>query len=256
VHPLYRRPDDLIEVRLGDFDPHFDGTTIYGRVERGKLAPYHTRREIDRERALDGRGLELAWLDDPVGRYFLQVQGSGILLLEDGSKMRVGFAGANGKPYASIGRLLADDGALGEEHPTAPAIQAYLRAHPERRDDVLERNERYVFFRETADGPIGSLGVKLTAGRSIAVDPSLYPLGALAWVETQAPIVDAAGRATGRRPLHRLAIAQDTGAAIRGPGRVDVFFGTGAAAGLEAGSMSERGELYLLRPRSCPATLP
>ncbi len=251
LYPLYRRPDDLLEIRLGDFDPDWAGVTIWGRVADGKLAPYYTRREIDQLRALAGQGLEIAWLDDPVARYFLQVQGSGVLRWEDGSLAHVGFAGSNGKPYTSIGRLLADEGALGTERATAPGIQAYLRAHPERRDEVLFRNERYVFFAEVVDGPVGRLGVKLTEGRSIAVDASLYPLGWLAYVETNAPVVDSSGSTSGYRPLRRHVLTQATGAAITGPGRVDVFFGTGERRGLEAGSMSERGALYLLTPVEC-----
>ncbi len=251
LYPLYRRPDDLIEIRLGDFDADWSGITIWGRVADGKLYPYYTRREIDRGGVLAGRRLEIAWLDDPVARYFLQVQGSGVLRWEDGALAHVGFAGSNGKPYTSIGRLLADEGALGAERATAPGIQRYLRAHPERRDEVILQNERYVFFGEVADGPVGRLGVKLTEGRSIAIDPSRYPLGWLAYVETRAPVVDPSGIMTGYRPLRRLALMQDTGAAITGPGRADVFFGTGERSGLEAGSMSERGELYLLTPVEC-----
>jgi membrane-bound lytic murein transglycosylase A len=251
VYPLYQRPDDLIEIRLGDFDADWAGVTIYGRVSAGKLAPYHSRRAIDGDYVLDGRGLEIAWLDDPVSRYFLHVQGSGMIDLEDGTQLRVGFGGSNGRPYTSIGRLLLDEGALGPGQATAAAIQQYLRAHPERRDEVLFRNERYVFFREVADGPIGRLGVKLTDGRSAAIDAALYPLGALAYVETNAPVVDDAGTAIGQRPLRRLVLAQDTGAAITGPGRVDLFFGTGDQAGREAGAMSARGELYWLTPKSC-----
>jgi membrane-bound lytic murein transglycosylase A len=251
VYPLYRRPGDLIEIRLGDFDPAWSDVTVWGRVADGKLAPYYTRRQIDREGALAGRGLELAWLDDPVARYFLQVQGSGVLRLGDGSLAHVGFAGSNGKPYTSIGRLLADEGVFAGQPATAPAIQAYLRAHPERRDDVLFRNERYVFFVETPDGPVGRLGVKLTGGRSIAVDPTFYPLGWLAYVDTTAPVVDASGKTTGSRPLRRLALLQDSGAAITGAGRADIFFGTGEQSGLEAGSMSQRGQFYLLTPIEC-----
>jgi membrane-bound lytic murein transglycosylase A len=243
AYPIYRRPEDLIEIRLGDFDRDFAGVTLYGRVAGGELAPYYSRREIDGERALDGRGLELAWLDDPVARYFLQVQGSGTIVLEDGSSLHVGFAASNGKPYTSIGRVLADDGSLGGERPTAQAIQAFLRGHPERRDEVLFRNERYVFFREIADGPIGRLGVKLTDGRSVAVDASLYPLGSLAYIETEP--------SEGNAPLRRLVVCQDTGAAITGPGRVDVFFGTGEQAGEKAGVTSMRGNLYFLVPREC-----
>jgi membrane-bound lytic murein transglycosylase A len=251
VYPLYERPDDLIEIRLADFDADWTGVTIYGRVSGGKLAPYHSRREIDRDGVLEGRGLEIAWLDDPVSRYFLQIQGSGIIELEDGTRLRLGFGASNGKPYTSIGRLLVEEGSLGGEPATAPAIQAFLRAHPERRDEVMFRNERYIFFREVADGPIGRLGVKLTDGRSVAVDATLYPLGALAYIETESPVVDSSGKPIGRQPLRRLVLAQDSGAAITGPGRVDVFFGSGERAGLEAGAMSARGELYFLVPREC-----
>lgn len=251
VYPLYRRPDDLIEIALGDFSPRWGGITIWGRVAGGKLAPYYSRREIDAEHALDSRGLELVWLNDPVTRYFLQVQGSGIVRLADGSTLRVGFGGSNGKPYTSIGRLLADAGALGDERPTTSAIQRHLRANPQQRDEILFRNERYVFFRETPAGPIGALGVTLTAGRSIAVDPAVYPLGALVYVDTKVPVISADGQTFARRRLRRLVLAQDSGAAISGPGRVDVFFGSGESAGLQAGAMSERGEIYFLVPRDC-----
>jgi membrane-bound lytic murein transglycosylase A len=250
-YALYRRPDDLVEVALGDFSAAWAGLTLHGRVERGKLVPYYSRREIDGEHALDGRGLELVWLDDPVARYFLQVQGSGIVRLADGSSVQVGFAGSNGLPYTSIGRLLADSGALGGQSPTAAAIQRYLRAHPEERDGVLFRNARYVFFRETPDGPVGTLGVTLTAGRSIAVDPSRYPLGALAYVVIEAGAGADPASSAARAPLRRLVLAQDTGAAISGPGRVDLFFGSGEDAGLEAGALGARGDFYLLAPRAC-----
>jgi peptidoglycan lytic transglycosylase A len=251
VHPLYRRPADLLQIDLGDFLPDASGVTIYGRVAGGKLEPYYSRREIDAERALAGRGLEIVWLDDPVARFFLHVQGSGIVRLADGSTTRVGFAASNGKRYTSIGRLLAADGSLAGEAASTPAIQRYLHAHPERRDEVLFQNERYVFFGEVRDGPVGKLGVKLTAGRSVAVDLSLYPPGALAYVETEVPLVDAAGQPAGRRRLRRLLLAQDTGGAITGPGRLDLFFGSGERAGLEAGYMSARGEVYFLMPREC-----
>ncbi|MGH7899796.1 MAG: MltA domain-containing protein, partial [Candidatus Binatia bacterium] len=149
----------------------------------------------------------------------------------------------------SIGRLLTDDGSLAGESASAPAIQRHLRAHPERRDEILFQNERYVFFREVHDGPVGKLGVKLTAGRSVAVDLSLYPPGALVYVESETPLVDVAGEPAGRRRLRRLLLAQDTGGAITGPGRLDLFFGTGDQAGLEAGYMSSRGEVFFLTPK-------
>jgi peptidoglycan lytic transglycosylase A len=251
TYPLYRRPDDLVTVPLGDFSAAWSGLTLYGRVENGKLVPYYSRRQIDGEQALGGRGLELVWLDDPVGRYFLQVQGSGVVRLGDGSSVHLGFAGSNGLPYESIGRLLAESGALGGQAPTAPAIQEYLRSHPDERDATLFRNPRYVFFRETPDGPLGTLGVTLTAGRSIAVDPAHYPLGALAYVVTEPRGEVGPEGPTSRPPVRRLVLVQDTGAAISGPGRVDLFLGSGPEAGREAGSLSARGDLYLLAPHGC-----
>lgn len=252
-YPLYRRPDDLIEVRLGNFSPDYAGLSIHGRVAGGKLEPYYSRREIDGDRVLDGRGLELVWLEDPVDRFFLHIQGSGVIRFADGSILRVGFAGSNGKAYTSIGKLLAASGALGAEPATSPAIQAYLRAHPAERDPLLFRNERYVFFRESPQGPVGKLGVTLTAGRSIAVDPSVYALGGLAYLDASVPVPGPDGRPAGRGPLRRLVLAQDAGAAITGPGRIDLFTGSGDAAGREAGLMSERGALYLLVPKGCPS---
>lgn len=223
VYPLYRRPPDLLE-------------------------PYYSRHDIDGGGVLEGRGLELFWLADPVDRFFLQIQGSGVILLEDGSRLRVGFAGSNGRPYTSIGRVLVDAGRLRREEASAPAIQRFLREHPDQMSSILSTNERYVFFREVEDGPIGSLGVKLTAGRSIAADPSRYPPGALAYIRTRLPIVQAGLVAPAVRPIRRFVIHQDAGGAILGPGRVDLFFGTGDEAGLEAGTMNATGELYLLMP--------
>jgi membrane-bound lytic murein transglycosylase A len=250
VYPLYRRPSDLLAIALGDFDPAFAGITLWGRVESGQLAPYPSRREIDGDGFLAGRALELAWVDDPVALFFLHVQGSGVLRLAGGRIMRVGFAGTNGRPYTSIGRVLLDGGALATPA-TAPAIRTWLREHPERQAEVLYRNERYVFFRETPEGPVGRLGATLTPGRSIAVDASLYPLGGLAYVDTDVPVVDDRGETTGSRRLRRLMLVQDTGGALTGPGRVDVFFGSGERAGLDAGSLSSRGDLVFLVPRAC-----
>lgn len=223
VYPLYRRPDDLSE-------------------------PYYSRREIDGEGTLEGRNLELVWLADPVARFFLQIQGSGVIVLEDGSQMRVGFAGSNGRKYTSVGRILVDSGRLRPEEASAPAIQRILREQPDEAASILFANERYVFFREVEDGPMGSTGVKLTAGRSIAADPAHYPLGALAYIRTRLPIARAGLVSPAARPIRRFVLHQDTGGAILGPGRVDLFFGTGDEAGREAGTMSAKGELYVLVP--------
>ncbi len=223
VYPLYRRPADLRE-------------------------PYYSRREIDSDEVLAGRGLELVWLADPVDRFFLQVQGSGVIRLEDGAKTRVGFAGSNGRPYTSIGRALVDAGWLRADEASAPMIQHVLREHPDQIASILSLNERYVFFHEVADGPIGSTGVKLTPGRSVAPAPSVYPPGMLAYIRTRVPIVQAGLVAPAARPLRRFVFSQDAGGAIVGPGRVDLYFGTGVQAGWEAGAMSTSGELYFLIP--------
>jgi membrane-bound lytic murein transglycosylase A len=248
VHALYRRPPDLVEIPLGSFDAKLVDSKIYGRLDHGRLEPYYSRREIDGARVLDGRGLELVWLADPVDRYFLHVQGSGVIRFEDGSHLRVGFAGSNGRPYTSIGQLLIADGSLGPGEASSPAIQRYLRAHPERRDRILFSNDRYVFFREAEDGPVGSLGVRLTAGRSIATDPSNYPPGALAYIRTRVPVVENGSDVARTQPIQRFVLNQDAGAAITGPGRVDLFFGTADQAGLDAGNMSATGEIYWLMP--------
>jgi membrane-bound lytic murein transglycosylase A len=251
--PIYRMPDDLVEVDLGDFLPELFGRKIHGRLQEGRLVPYFTRREIDGDGVLGGRGLELAWLADPVAAFFLQVQGSGRIRLADGTMVRVGFAAANGRRYTSIGRTLLDEGAIAGGEASAPGIQRYLRAHPERSSAVLFRNPRYVFFREVPRGPVGSLGVELTPGRSVAADASFYAPGSLLYVKTGTPDLDARGEFAGTRPARRLVLVQDAGAAITGPGRLDLFFGSGDRAGLEAGTMSYGGEIYVLLPRCADA---
>jgi membrane-bound lytic murein transglycosylase A len=248
IHPIYRRPNDLVEIRLAEVANDPTAPTVVGRVAGGQLEPYLSRREIDGERALEGRGLELAWLSDEIELYFLHVQGSGVLRFEDGRETRIGYGGSNGKGYTSIGRLLRTEGALAPGESTAPGIRRYLRSHPERVHEILFANERYVFFREVTDGPVGSLGARLTAGRSIATDPGFVPPGALAFLETRVPKLSLDGEAVGARVLRRFVVSQDTGAAITGPGRVDLFFGTGERAGLEAGHMSGGGELYVFFP--------
>jgi membrane-bound lytic murein transglycosylase A len=240
--PLYRLPDDVVAVDLGLFRPSLKGERIAGRVERGRLVPYASRAEIDRG-ALAGRGLETIWVDDAVDAFFLHIQGSGRVVLDDGSVLRVGYAGTNGRIYTAIGRELVKDGAMNLEDVTMPAIRSWLAAHPDRAEAMMARNESYVFFRVLdGDGPVGAQGVVLTAGRSIAVDPKFIPLGAPVFVATVDPIDT-------NRPLRRLAIAQDTGGAIRGPVRADFFWGAGAEAAVRAGAMKGRGALYLLLPK-------
>jgi len=209
--------------------------------------PHFSRAEIEAG-ALSGQGLELLWLADPVEAYFLQVQGSGRVRLPDGTSARIGYAGKNGHPYRSLGRLLVERGEMPLEAATARGIRDWLNADPARGAVLMDENPSYVFFREVADlppeaGPIGTLGIPLTPRRSAAVDPDIYTLGLPVWIEAETP----AG------PVRRLMLAADTGGAIRGPQRADLFLGTGDAAGEEAGATRSGGRLVALvpaRPRS------
>ncbi len=245
--PIYALPGDLITVNLGDFRPDLSGERLAGRVEDGALKPYSDRAAIDAG-ALDGRVSTLAWVDDPVDAFFLHIQGSGRIRLDDGEMLRVGYAGSNGHAYVSIGRVLVERGALTVEEASLDTIRAWLAANPDEAGAVLAANPSYVFFRELeGDGPIGGQGVMLTAGRSLAVDPRHIPLGVPVWLDIMVPAPDPA--APDRR-LRRLVVAQDTGGAIKGPLRGDVFWGFGDAARSIAGRMKHAGRLYLLLPRA------
>ncbi len=246
--PLYRRPADLLAANLGSFADDLAGRTIFGRIEGDRFVPYASRTEIDGG-ALAGRGLELLWLADPVDAFVLHVQGSGRIRLAEGGTTRVGFAAANGYPFFAIGRALIERGALSKDKASMQEIRAWLKAHPEEAQAVMQRNRRYIFFREIeGDGPIGAEGVALTTGRSLAVDTALLPLGAPVWLDTHWP-----GEPT--RPLRRLMVAQDTGAAIQGAVRGDVFWGTGEAALAEAGRMNSIGRYWFLVPKAVAARL-
>ncbi len=215
--PLYGVPDDLVRVDLGLFGDTFGKKKVLGRVDGRRLLPYYDREQIDGEGVLAGRGLELLWAHDPVEAFFLHVQGSGRVKLDDGSVVRVGFAGSNGLPFTGIGRLMLDEGIIPPSEASAQGIKAWLRAHPSQAEEILFRNDRYIFFRVIeGDGPIGSQGVALTPGRSLAIDPAFIPLGAPLFLETTWP--------GSERPLRRLVVAQDTGSAIKGPRRLDLYF--------------------------------
>jgi membrane-bound lytic murein transglycosylase A len=251
-YPLYRRPPDLVGVDLGRFDPELSGRRIAGRVEDGQLIPYYPRASIE-QGALAGRGLELLWLDDPIGRFFLQIQGSGQIRLREGGIVRVGYADQNGHPYYAIGRELAAMGAIPQERMSMQAIRAWLLANPAKAPEIMAKNRSYVFFREQpelagAPGPLGAQGVPLTPGRSLAVDRRFLPLGAPLWLDASAPYPE------GERPLRRLLVAQDTGGAIRGPVRGDLFWGSGPLAEHLAGHMQSTGRLFLLLPRGLAPT--
>jgi membrane-bound lytic murein transglycosylase A len=241
--PLLKRPSDLVMVELGLFRPVWRGERIAGRVEGGQLKPYASRAEIEHGR-LDHRNLELFWVDDPIDAFFLQIQGSGRILLADGTTIRVGYDGQNGQPYVPIGRVLVERGALPREEVTMQTIRAWLETHPGEAADLMAQNPSYVFFREMpGDGPIGAEGVVLTPGRSLAVDRAFLPLGVPLWLDAEDP-------AAPDGHLRRLVMAQDTGGAIRGPVRGDVFWGYGKDAADRAGMMKDRGAYYLLLPRN------
>jgi membrane-bound lytic murein transglycosylase A len=246
--PLYRRPDDLVE-----FSPEgTPGGKKVGREENGRMIPYYSREEIDEKGVLQGRGYELAWLKDPWERYVLHVQGSGKIVLPDGRILRVGFSGSNGRAYRSIGRFLVDRGFLAERDLSLERVRAFLEQNPECFAETLSANERYVFFRflpNQEEGPIGALGVPLTEGRSIATDFSVFPKGALAYLIGWEPVFDEQGRRVGKKLFRRFVLNQDTGAAMKGPFRADLFMGSGERAGWAAGEMREEGKIYLLLAR-------
>jgi len=247
-HPIYSLPPDLVTVDLRSFDPDKfpPGERLVGRLQENRLIPYFTRLEIDGEGKLENSDCHLAWLKDPVDVFFLHIQGSGVLRLPDGTERRVGYAGTNGRPYRSVGKYLIERGFLPAEGISMQVIKDFLKAHPELRQEVLGHNESYVFFRWVQEGPVGSLNVVLTEGRSIATDPQFHPRGGLAFLETTRPRVSKEGKWVGTEPLSRWVLNQDAGGAIKGIGRVDLFCGTGETAEWTAGRMKYPGRIYFL----------
>jgi membrane-bound lytic murein transglycosylase A len=232
--PIYRRPNDLIDVDLGQFSESLKGKSIRGKVSGTKFVPYDERSQIV-DGSLSGRGLELAWAADPVEFFFLQVQGSGRLLLPDGGVMRIGYDGQNGRDYTGIGKLMKDRGLI--QAGSMQDIMQYLRAHPAEGAAIMDENKSFVFFRElTGAGPVGALGVAVTPEATVAADPKYVPLGA--------PVLLSLDRAE----PNGIWIAQDTGGAIKGANRFDSFWGAGAKARSVAGGMSARGSALVLLP--------
>jgi len=247
-HPLYRTPRDLIRIDLSSFGPEFEGKRITARIVDGEVRPYYTRREIEQEGVLRDRGLELLWMKDPVDVAFLHIQGSGRIILPNGDFLSVGYGGANGRPYRSIGRYLIDLGRLTREEMSMQAIRRFLDENPEMRDDTLNHNPSYVFFTRKENGPFGNINVPLTPERSIALDDKLFPKGALCYITAKKPVVQDNGILEWEG-MTRLMVNQDTGGAIRGAGRADIFWGSGPYAELAAGHMKHEGDLYVLLPK-------
>ena len=245
-YPLYRKPHDLITIDLSLFHEKYQGQSIVARVQDNRVFPYYSRQEIDEGKILAGCGLEIAWLKDPVDAMFLHIQGSGRLRLPDGKTLAVGYGAQNGRPYRSIGRTMVQQGFLEREKVSMQSIREYLSNHPEAMAQVLFSNPSYVFFQVRGNGPVGNINVPLTPGRSLALDSHLFPRGALAYIITEKPLVDSSNEITGWTRFSRFLLNQDTGGAIKGAGRADIFWGTGSYAELAAGHLRHEGELYIL----------
>jgi membrane-bound lytic murein transglycosylase A len=246
-HPVYGVPEDLVAVDLESVAPELKGMRLRGRLEGSRVVPYWSRGEIEGGRRF--RAPVLAWVEDPVELFFLHIQGSGQVALPSGERLRLGYADHNGHPYRSMGRVLIQRGELALEQTSMQGLKAWAAANPQKLREALDANPSYVFFRAMAgagatDGPIGTLGVPLTAGYSIAVDPRHVPLGAPVFLATTWPL--------STQPLERLVAAQDTGGAIRGAVRADFYWGSGAEAGVQAGRMRQQGRLWILWPRDEP----
>ena len=244
-YPLYRRPDDILEIDLTRFGSGFPKNKIFGRLDGKKVVPYYSREEIDGKKVLSGRDLEILWCADIIDIYVLQVQGSGKADLGDGTILSVLYDSSNGRPYTSIGKYLIDTGAMTREHMSMQGIREYLRANPDKLTEVLDQNPSYVFFRLDMGPSLGNIGVALTPGRSIATDSRLFPKGALGLMVSRKPVIEN-GVIKDWAPFTRFVLNQDTGGAIKGAGRADVFFGQGPEAELTAGNLQQEGELYFL----------
>jgi membrane-bound lytic murein transglycosylase A len=245
-YPLYRLPDDLIRIDLSPFGDRFKGENIVARIEGKKVLPYYSRCQIEAERVLEGKGFEIAWLKDPLDVTFLHIQGSGRLRLPDGKDLLVHYQASNGRPYRSIGRYMIERGFLDRKEMSMQGIRRYLTENPEALDEVLNYNPSYVFFQQVENGPLGSLGVLLTPGRSIALDPKILPRGALGFIVCQKPSVNDQGDIIGWTKFSRFVVNQDSGGAIKGAGRADIFWGSGPYAELTAGHLQHEGDLYIL----------
>ena len=245
-YPIYRRPDDLFRIDLGLFRPKFHGQYITGRIDGQRLIPYYTRKDIAEGRVLEGQGLEIAWLRDPLDIAILQIQGSGIIRLPNGERIRVGYSASNGRPYRSIGRYMIDMGYIESDRLSLQTIRSYLKEYPDIKEETLNYNPSYVFFTFLDNGPLGNIGVALTPGRSLALDNVLFPKGALVYIRCQKPIMGKDGDIAEWTPFSRFLLNQDTGGVIKGAGRADVFWGSDPYAELAAGHLKHKGELYFL----------
>ena len=244
--PIYALPTDIMKIDLAAFSEKYKGETIVGRYTGETVVPYYDRRQIDEEDVLVGKTEPLAWVKDPVDVFFLQIQGSGKVFLDTGEVINVHYHGTNGRPYRAIGKLLIEEQKISQEEMSMQKIRSYLHDHPEEMAAVFNYNPSYVFFKLESEGPLGYINVLLTPGRSVALDRRVFPPAALAFIQTKKPIVDSAGQIDSWADCSRFVLNQDTGGAIRGPGRADLFWGNGPYAEIAAGHLKHTGKLYFL----------
>jgi len=245
-NPLYALPDDLVWIDLSRFGAELPKKRLVGQVRSHQVTPYPDREAIDFKGAIKDSAKVLAYVEDPVDAFFLHIQGSGQVVFPDGGRLRLGYAATNGHPYRSIGKLLLKDGLMEPDSMSMQAIKSFLAQNPEQLRRVLSHNPSYVFFRplDVVGGPLGCYEVPLTAGRSVATDRRMFPGLAVCFIQGQTPAPNG-----GVAPFMRLVLNQDTGGAIRGPGRLDLFYGSGDLAGDLAGRMKYEGRLFFLAPR-------
>lgn len=243
--PVYSRPDDLVSIDLSRFSAEFKGRKIIGRYTGQTVVPYPDRKAITENGRLENAS-PIAWVKDPVDLFFLQIQGSGKIYLDSGRALHVHYHTTNGHPYRSIGKLLIEQNKVSREQMSMQKIREYLNDHPGEMQDIFNYNPSYVFFKIEKDGPLGALNVTLTPGRSIASDLRLFPRSALAFIKTEKPALTGGGDIRNWSAFSRFVLNQDTGGAIRGPGRADLFHGSGPYAEIAAGHMQHSGSVYFL----------
>ncbi len=252
-YPVYGRPDDLVTIDLTPFALKCSPQTLIGRIEDEKVVPYFNRSEIDAG-VLEERASPIAWVSDPVALFFLQVQGSGKILLDDGRHINLHYDISNGLPYKSIGKYLIDKGKIAAADMSMQRIAQYIRNNPRKEKEILQYNPRYIFFREGENGVRGCIGAPLTMGRSVALDQAAFPPGSLLFINSSKPVCDGSGNIEKWVGFSRFALNQDTGSAIVGPQRADLFWGSGDYAETAAGHMKHSGRIYFLviRPEEEP----
>lgn len=244
--PIYGVPTNLVHINLHDFDPNLPSRQLVGRLEKQRIVPFYSREEIDQGNIAEVAPV-LAYVRNPMDRLLMEIQGSAILNFDDGSQINLGYAAKNGLPYTAIGRVLIERKILPAQEVSIQSIRAYLKAHPEEQADIIHKNRSFVFFQTLQrSGAFGTQGTRLTQGYSLAVDPEWVPLGMPVWLSTTYPDP----HSNTQHPLDRLMIAQDTGGAIKGTVRGDVYWGHGEEAAAIAGKMKSPGRYWLLVPKT------